>query len=130
MTFQLFVGFILFWVSIEHWKSFIRYFRVGIFLLKILTFICLLKFPEGDLLFCFLDPQPGERILDMCAAPGGKTTAIAILMKDQGEVIAVDRSHNKVPFQLSNHNSDLKCLSSPRIIILIKNSELHHTSWI
>lgn len=43
-----------------------------------------------------LDPQQGERILDMCAAPGGKTTAIAILMKDKGEVIAVDRSHNKV----------------------------------
>ncbi|KAG6542737.1 hypothetical protein Mapa_015812 [Marchantia paleacea] len=43
-----------------------------------------------------LDPKPGERILDMCAAPGGKTTAIGILMKDQGEVIALDRSHNKV----------------------------------
>lgn len=43
-----------------------------------------------------LDPQPGERILDMCAAPGGKTTAIAGLMKDKGEVVAVDRSHNKV----------------------------------
>lgn len=38
----------------------------------------------------------GERILDMCAAPGGKTTAIAILMKDEGEIIATDRSHNKV----------------------------------
>ncbi|PIA30158.1 hypothetical protein AQUCO_05700098v1 [Aquilegia coerulea] len=43
-----------------------------------------------------LDPQQGERILDMCAAPGGKTTAIAILMRDKGEVIATDRSHNKV----------------------------------
>ncbi|WOH00013.1 hypothetical protein DCAR_0519369 [Daucus carota subsp. sativus] len=43
-----------------------------------------------------LDPQQGEKILDMCAAPGGKTTAIAILMKDKGEVIAADRSHNKV----------------------------------
>ncbi|CAL0307444.1 unnamed protein product [Lupinus luteus] len=43
-----------------------------------------------------LDPQRGERILDMCAAPGGKTTAIAILMKDEGEIIATDRSHNKV----------------------------------
>ncbi|KAL2530618.1 NOL1/NOP2/sun family protein [Forsythia ovata] len=41
------------------------------------------------------DPREGERILDMCAALGGKTTAIAILMKDKGEVIAVDRSHNK-----------------------------------
>ena len=44
----------------------------------------------------FVDPLKGERILDMCAAPGGKTTAIAILMKDEGEVIAADRSHNKV----------------------------------
>ncbi|CAN1123129.1 rRNA (cytosine-C(5))-methyltransferase NOP2C [Linum perenne] len=43
-----------------------------------------------------LDPQKGERILDMCAAPGGKTTAIANLMKDEGEVVAADRSHNKV----------------------------------
>lgn len=34
----------------------------------------------------------------MCAAPGGKTTAIASLMKDKGEVIAVDRSHNKVKY--------------------------------
>ncbi len=33
-----------------------------------------------------LDPQPGSRVLDMCAAPGGKTTAIAQLMHDQGEV--------------------------------------------
>ncbi|CAL1394311.1 unnamed protein product [Linum trigynum] len=43
-----------------------------------------------------LDPKKGERILDMCAAPGGKTTAIANLMEDEGEVVAVDRSHNKV----------------------------------
>lgn len=44
------------------------------------------------------DPQKGERILDMCAAPGGKTTAIAILMNDEGEIVAADRSHNKVQF--------------------------------
>ncbi|KAF1495405.1 putative 28S rRNA (cytosine-C(5))-methyltransferase, partial [Megadyptes antipodes antipodes] len=43
-----------------------------------------------------LKPQPGERILDMCAAPGGKTTHLATLMHDQGEVIAMDKIANKV----------------------------------
>ncbi|XP_073437951.1 tRNA (cytosine(72)-C(5))-methyltransferase NSUN6 isoform X2 [Dendrobates tinctorius] len=43
-----------------------------------------------------LDPQPGERVLDMCAAPGGKTTHIATLMNDQGEVIAMEKIAKKV----------------------------------
>ncbi|HEX8101592.1 MAG TPA: 16S rRNA (cytosine(967)-C(5))-methyltransferase RsmB [Solirubrobacteraceae bacterium] len=38
-----------------------------------------------------LDPQPGERVLDLCAAPGGKSTHLAALMEDRGEVVAVER---------------------------------------
>jgi 16S rRNA (cytosine967-C5)-methyltransferase len=38
-----------------------------------------------------VDPQPGERVLDLCAAPGGKTTHLAALMQASGEVVAVER---------------------------------------
>jgi 16S rRNA (cytosine967-C5)-methyltransferase len=37
-----------------------------------------------------VDPQPGERVLDMCAAPGAKSTHLAALMRDEGEVVAVE----------------------------------------
>jgi 16S rRNA (cytosine967-C5)-methyltransferase len=37
-----------------------------------------------------LDPQPGERVLDLCAAPGGKTTHLLALMGGEGELIAVE----------------------------------------
>jgi 16S rRNA (cytosine967-C5)-methyltransferase len=38
-----------------------------------------------------LDPQPGQRVLDLCAAPGIKTTAIAARMDNRGEIVAVER---------------------------------------
>lgn len=43
-----------------------------------------------------LDPQPGEVIVDACAAPGGKTTHISELMGDQGRVWASDISHQRL----------------------------------
>jgi 16S rRNA (cytosine967-C5)-methyltransferase len=39
-----------------------------------------------------LDPQPGERVLDVCAGGGGKATLAAILMENRGEVAALDVS--------------------------------------
>jgi 16S rRNA (cytosine967-C5)-methyltransferase len=43
-----------------------------------------------------LDPQPGERVLDLCAAPGGKSAAIAERMENQGAVVAADIDTTRV----------------------------------
>ena len=37
-----------------------------------------------------LDPQPGERVLDLCAAPGTKTTHLAEIMNGEGSIVATD----------------------------------------
>jgi len=44
----------------------------------------------------FLAPNKGERVLDACAAPGGKTTQIAQLMGNSGEICACDVNHKKL----------------------------------
>jgi 16S rRNA (cytosine967-C5)-methyltransferase len=46
----------------------------------------------SQLIGFLLAPMPGERVLDACAAPGGKTAHLAELMNDRGELIAIDRS--------------------------------------
>ena len=43
-----------------------------------------------------LDPQPGEVVIDACAAPGGKTTHIAELMADKGKIWACDRTPSRL----------------------------------
>ncbi len=50
----------------------------------------------SQLVTSILDPMPGERIFDACAAPGGKTTHIAQRMKNEGEVYALDLNRQKL----------------------------------
>mgnify|MGYP000451125658 CR=1 FL=1 len=51
-----------------------------------------------------LDPQPGERIWDSCAAPGGKATQLAALMDDSGTVVANDNNLGRI--SALRHNAE------------------------
>jgi 16S rRNA (cytosine967-C5)-methyltransferase len=42
-----------------------------------------------------LGAQPGERVLDLCSAPGGKATHLAALMRDEGEIVAVEKDADR-----------------------------------
>ena len=42
----------------------------------------------SQLIAYLLDPHPGERVLDLCAGFGGKTTHLAQVMKNQGTILA------------------------------------------
>jgi len=58
---------------------------------------------EGaQLVSWLLTPQPGDRVLDLCAAPGGKTTHLAEMMGDQGEIVAVDVNPRKLKLLREN----------------------------
>lgn len=50
----------------------------------------------SQLVTYLLNPHSGERILDACAAPGGKTTHIAQLMRDDGVVVAVESEPKRI----------------------------------
>ena len=57
---------------------------------------CYIQDPSTSAACLLLDPQPGERVLDACAAPGGKTGYLAELMKNEGFILACDRDGNRI----------------------------------
>lgn len=56
----------------------------------------LIQDEASQLVTSILGPKPGERILDACAAPGGKTTHMAQRMENQGEIHALDLNREKL----------------------------------
>ncbi len=51
-----------------------------------------------------LEVKPGMRVLDLCAAPGGKTAYIADVMQNSGEIIALDRFESRLKILQKNLN--------------------------
>jgi 16S rRNA (cytosine967-C5)-methyltransferase len=57
---------------------------------------CYIQDPSTAIACQSLNPKPGEKLLDACAAPGGKTAYIAQLMKNRGTIVACDRDMERL----------------------------------
>ena len=73
---------------------------------------------SAQLVTQILDPQPGEVIIDACAAPGGKTTHIAELMGNTGRVLAIDKTASR----LKKMQQNLVRLQLDRVEVLTGDS--------
>ena len=77
--------------NIQDWE----YFSKGYFAIQ----------DESTAISCnVLAPKPGMRTLDLCAAPGGKTAYLAELMKNEGEIIAIDKFDSRLKILEKNLN--------------------------
>lgn len=68
-----------------------------------------------------LDPQIGEKILDLCASPGSKTTYISNLTQNQANIIAVEKNSSRF-FKLKRNIDDFNSLAE---LIKIDGNLLH-----
>jgi 16S rRNA (cytosine967-C5)-methyltransferase len=87
--------------NITDWK----YFSAGYFSVQ----------DESTGFACYLlDPKPGMRVLDLCAAPGGKTGLLADLMGNSGELTAIDKYESRI--KLLNNNLQRLGVTNARLI--------------
>jgi 16S rRNA (cytosine967-C5)-methyltransferase len=63
---------------------------------------CYIQDPSTVIACQLLDPKPTEKILDACAAPGGKASYIAQLMKNLGTIVACDRDPERLQILKNN----------------------------
>jgi 16S rRNA (cytosine967-C5)-methyltransferase len=68
----------------------------------------------SQIISCLLGPKPGEKVLDACAAPGGKATHIAQLMRDTGEITAVEKDDKRIDMLRDN----IEALGIKSVIII------------
>ncbi len=69
---------------------------------------------SAGLVSILLDPKPDELILDVCAAPGGKTSHISELMNNEGKIIAVEKYLSRL--EVMNKNLERLGLKNVRMI--------------
>jgi 16S rRNA (cytosine1407-C5)-methyltransferase len=68
-----------------------------------------------------LDPRKGERILDMCAAPGSKTSQMAMLMENSGQIVAIESAHQRY-YKLK---AVLVLLGAENVKVIFKDARLY-----
>jgi 16S rRNA (cytosine967-C5)-methyltransferase len=78
--------------------------------------LCTIQDESSQLATRFLAPLPGERVLDVCAAPGGKTTHLAQVMENRGSILASDTISRKLP--LIEENASRLGISIIKVISL------------
>ena len=88
---------------------------------------CYVEDEAAQLVPLLLDVQPGHRVLDACAAPGGKCSHLAALMRNQGEIVATDPE----PRRLKRLQSNLDTLG----VTCVETVEISHEadpapSWV
>ena len=81
---------------------------------------CYVEDEAAQLVPLLLDVKPGHRVLDACAAPGGKCSHIAALMENRGEIVATDPE----PWRLKRLESNLHALG----ITCVETIEISHES--
>lgn len=77
-----------------------------------------LQGPLSQLVCEVLDPKPGSAVLDMAAAPGGKTTYLAQLVGEKGMVIALDNDASR----LSSVRNNVERLGAANVICVKKDA--------
>ena len=81
--------------------------------------LCYVQDPSTLMAVDLLAPQPGDTVLDACAAPGGKTSYMAELMQNEGRITACDSSRPR----LERLRENLSRLS-------VANTELRRIDWL
>ncbi len=75
-----------------------------------------------------LDPQPGERIMDLCAGAGGKTTALAERMGDEGEIVGLDLDGERLGL-LQDNAGRLGLRSIARVRMDAREAGERYAAW-